>query len=318
MMNVLVVGLAIGAITWLGSFVIDALRPVPSEPESLTWLPDDFEVKTARIDGLKVRYIQGGSGPNLVLLHTLRTQLDIYQDMLPALAETFTVTAMDYPGHGWSDIPDVTYEPDIFYTWVETFLEVTGIENATLAGTSIGGTIPLVLAGRGNPRIAKAIAINPYDYKITYASGLKGSSFWAKVVHTAVEIPFLGEMFMRLRMQWMERMILEGGVADNKAWTDPLFAEVSSVGNRPGQMRGFISLLRESQKWQTARTAYADIKVPVLLIYGDEDWAPPADRRETETRIPDVKVEVIDNAGHFLSLDKPGELVESIKAFALP
>jgi len=49
-----------------------------------------------------VRYLKTGRGPNLVLFHTLRTQLDIYKKIIPKLAEQFTVDACDYPGHGWS------------------------------------------------------------------------------------------------------------------------------------------------------------------------------------------------------------------------
>jgi hypothetical protein len=44
-----------------------------------------------------IRHIKTGRGPNLVLLHTLRTQLDIFEKLMPLLAERFTVYALDYP-----------------------------------------------------------------------------------------------------------------------------------------------------------------------------------------------------------------------------
>jgi pimeloyl-ACP methyl ester carboxylesterase len=53
---------------------------------------------------MKLRYIKTGAGPNLVLLHTLRTQLDLFEKVVPGLAKHFTVYALDYPGHGYSDM----------------------------------------------------------------------------------------------------------------------------------------------------------------------------------------------------------------------
>src|ERR1700712_4510160 len=41
---------------------------------------------------------QGGDGPNLVLIHTVRTQLDLFQFVVPLLAKHFTVYALDLPG----------------------------------------------------------------------------------------------------------------------------------------------------------------------------------------------------------------------------
>lgn len=301
--------------SWLASFGVEALRNKPSEPKNLSWLPAGFEIKHSDLDGLRFRYVKGGSGPDLVLLHTLRTSLDIHQNMLADLAGDFTVYAIDYPGHGWSDIPDAAYAPDDFYGWVETALDKLDVKAATVAGTSIGGTIGLELAARQNPRIAKVIAINPYDYPITLSSGLKGSSFWAKVVHSAMEVPVIGETFMRLRMQWMERMILQGGLTNNAAMSEALYQEISSIGNRPGQLNGFISLVRNSQKWQQAVTNYPRIKVPVLLVYSSDDWGPQHARDKTANAIPDVKVVTVPNSGHFLPIDKPEKVVDLIRSF---
>lgn len=87
----------------------------------------------------RLRYVQAGQGPNLVLLHKLRTQLDIFHKLLQPLSEGFTVYALDYPGHGWSDIPDVEYGPDTFIAAVGGFLDALVTDDAILAGVSIGG-----------------------------------------------------------------------------------------------------------------------------------------------------------------------------------
>jgi pimeloyl-ACP methyl ester carboxylesterase len=93
----------------------------PKRFEKLAWAPG---IPIQYVDiGVKVRYINTGTGANLVLLHTLRTQLDVFEKIIPELASRFTVYAYDYPGHGWSDIPKAAYAPDDFYKWTAAFLE---------------------------------------------------------------------------------------------------------------------------------------------------------------------------------------------------
>src|SRR6266436_5509392 len=98
------------------SYLVEAFRTVPTPPGQLRWGPG-ISIQYANLGPIKVRYIKTGSGPNVVLLHTLRTQLDIFQKIIPALAKQFTVYAYDYPGHGWSDIPRANYAPEEFYYW---------------------------------------------------------------------------------------------------------------------------------------------------------------------------------------------------------
>jgi hypothetical protein len=76
------------------------------------------------IGGCKLRYIKAGRGPNLVLFHTLRTQLDLFEILVPELARRFTIYALDYPGHGYSDIPEAQYDAEFFAESVAMFLDV--------------------------------------------------------------------------------------------------------------------------------------------------------------------------------------------------
>src|ERR1043166_8828411 len=125
-------------------------------------------------DGIRIRYLSVGSGPALVLLHSLRTQLDMFQKIVPALAERFRVHALDYPGHGHSDAPDANYDAGFFVASVAGLLERLDVRDAVVVGESIGATLGLLLAARANPRVRGVVAVNPYDYD--RGRGLRRSS----------------------------------------------------------------------------------------------------------------------------------------------
>lgn len=295
------------------SYLVERLRRAPKAPPSLEWAPD-IAIAYLDLGGTTVRHIRTGAGPNLVLLHTLRTQLDIFQRLIPLLARSFTVHAFDYPGHGWSDIPAADYAPDDFYGWTAAFLERLDITRAILAGVSIGGTIALVLAARENPRVASVIAINPYDYWPD--GGIRQSSLAAWLILRGANIPILGATLMRLRNRFVSDRIMAGGVASPAALPSTLAAELYEVGNRAGHYQGFLHLLAHEHQWPEALRDYARIKVPVLLIYGEKDWAPPASRKKDSALMAGATTETVANAGHFLPLDQPDALSKLIMRFA--
>jgi pimeloyl-ACP methyl ester carboxylesterase len=295
------------------SYIIEGLRPSPTRPERMS-SARDVPIQYLDLDGVEVRYIKTGTGPNLVLFHTLRTQLDIFARVIPVLAKRFTVYAYDCPGHGWSDIPRAAYAPEDFYRWTAAFLDKLDIERAVIVGISIGGTIALVLAARHNPRVAKVISVNPYDY--WPAGGIRKSSLIARLILTFADVPVLGTTIMRLRNRFVTDRIFMGGLSSPDALPKELAKEFYEVGNRPGHYQGFLNLLAHERQWPEARKEYPNISVPVLLVYGEKDWAPPSERARTRSLIPAVETETVRNGGHFLSLDCPHELHELITRFA--
>lgn len=294
------------------SYIVEFLRSNRTKPDKLEWA-DNIPIQYMSIDGVTIRYIKTGQGPTLVLCHTLRTQLDIFQKMIPELSQSFTVYAFDYPGHGWSDIPDSNYSMEFFVDAVEKILDKLEINDAILAGVSIGGSIPLVLAGKNNPRIKGVVAINPYDYP---GKGPARGNLIANFFMSIIYIPILGATFMRFRLPMIEKMIFEGGVYDSSSLPKSFLKECFVVGERTGHLNGFINLIRHSKSFINAHTFYENISIPVLVIYGERDWATLEERKQTISEIPNVKTETIEQAGHFLSLEHPKLLNEKIKAFS--
>jgi pimeloyl-ACP methyl ester carboxylesterase len=311
MSTALWIGLAAFAALVPLSLVVEALRRKPSPPAALSWAPEIPQLFT-EIDGVRVRYIRTGSGPTLVLLHTLRTQLDIFQKVIPTLAREFTVYAVDYPGHGWSDIPRVDYTPAYFTKFVAGFLDAMKIERALVAGVSIGATIPLLLAAERHPGVRAVVSINSYDYGT--GDGVGRGNLVARILVVAAKIPVLGETFLRLRNRLIEGTVLAGGVTDRHTLPPAFLDEVFVVGERPGHYQAFLNLIRHTPLWPAARERYGKISVPVLLVYGAADWSRIDERQATAQAIPGARMVTVENAGHFMPLDRPDAVIEQIRS----
>ena len=307
---VLVVFLGAGIGLWLMSYIMEALRPVPQASTTLRWAPD-IPIDYLDVGGYRLRYIKAGRGPNLVLLHTLRTQLDLFEKVVPDLANSFTVYALDYPGHGYSDIPQAHYDADFFADSVERFLDALDLGNVTLGGVSIGGAIALILAGRRNSHIASVVAMNPYDY--AKGRGMARSSLAGWMTMVTADIPVIGETVMRLRNFSIVKAVLQGGVVSPKSIPPALLKEMYEVGNRPGHYRAFLSLLRHAASWEAATEVYGHSNVPVCLLWGDKDWARSSEREHDRSLLADAQTVTVEHGGHFLPLDRPDAVVEQIK-----
>jgi len=312
----MVIGSLVGVfvVPVLLSYVVEALRRAPAAPTRLSWAPE-IPIRSVKVNGINLRYVEVGQGPPLVLLHTIRTQLDMFQKVILELSRRFRVYALDYPGHGYSDIPGVEYTPELFTNVVAGFVEQLNIENAIVLGESIGGSIPLRLASQHNPRVKQVVAINAYDYDA--GRGVKRSSAIANLLFSLNNVPILGPTFWRLRQYPIFKKIMEGGIVHKDALPPALLREMYEVGNRPHHYRALMSLVRHWAAWEDARADYAKIAVPVLLIYGEYDWSRPEEREANRRAIPGAQMTVVKGAGHFLSLDAPEAVIEIIRNFTL-
>lgn len=297
----------------LVSYLLEASRRAPTPPERLGWAPE-IPIRSITVDGVRLRYIVAGDGPPLVLLHTLRTQLDMFQHVIPQLTPRFRVYALDYPGHGYSDIPKASYSAEYFVGMVAGFLDQLEIHGALVVGESIGGSIALLLAARHHPAVGRVLAVNPYDYDA--GRGLRRASPLSNLLFGVNDVPVLGPTMARLRLFPIVRAVLEGGVERRGALLPTLARELYQVGNRPGHYQAFMALVHEWPSWERVRAEYGKITAPVLLLYGDHDWSRPPERDADARAIPGAEMRVAANAGHFLSLDDPGEIVRAVADLA--
>src|SRR5262245_59237411 len=98
---------------------------------------------------------------------------------------------------------------------------------------------------------------------------------------------------MGLRTFGITRAVLRGGVVNSQNISPALLRELYQVGNRTGHYRAFLNLLRNAASWEDATVAYGASDVPVLLIWGDQDWARPSERAHDQALLPRDSVQMV-------------------------
>ena len=263
------------------------------------------------VNGCDLRYLRTGTGTPIVLLHPLRAQLEYFLPLLSHLDPArFEVIVLDLPGHGESGAPRADYTATYFTDAVAGFLEATGIRGAVVVGESIGGAIALALAARHDPRVARVVSVNPYDYG--RRGGIRRSSPLANVLFTAMLWPAAGTLVAHSGTKAVLKRVLAGGLHDPRKLPDDLVDDMYRCGSRPGHARAFRSLCLQWHTWITARDQYPSITMPATLAYGDHDWSRPPEREANQRAVPGAHTALLEGCGHFSSLEKPGEIAPLI------
>ncbi|MCP3394995.1 alpha/beta hydrolase [Bradyrhizobium sp. CCGB12] len=266
-------------------------------------------------DKLSVRFQKTGSGPPLLLIHTIRTQLEYFRALAPLLARSHTVYAIDLPGHGHSPIDSgASFDEPYFRQAVIRFIEKLNLSDVTIVGESIGGALALTVAASLPQSVKQVYAINPYDYETRYGDGIRRGNWFSNFIIGSLQIPVLGAINASLENKIVLGKIMGGGYHDPRKLPADLLAEFGEVARRPGYKRGARKVLAGWRSWSKARDYYRQISAPVTLIYGDSDWSRPDERERTRSLIPASKMVTLRNTGHFSAVENPSELARVILA----
>ena len=273
------------------------MKPPAFDPDPLSLAT---EVETVDLASGMVRYVDVGKGNTLLLLHTIRTQLDYFEKIVPLLRDRYRVIALDLPGLGHSSIPsDAEFDEPFFRRSVIKFIEALDLRNLTIAGESIGGVLALTIAAMLPGRVVRVVSLNPYDYGEKFGGGVRRSRFG-----------FLIALFEVFRSWTIEtsfalKLVLSGGFVDPRNFPRSLFQEFVRVGTRKGYRSAEYRLYKNWRSWLDARNLYRNVKVPITLAYGAQDWSKPQEREARRAVLDPDRYVILEHAGHFSALENP-------------
>src|SRR3954464_1141524 len=104
-------------------------------------------VKHRHVDvGVRLHVAEAGRGDPLVLLHGWPQHWWCWRHLIPRLAESYRVLAVDLRGWGWSDAPGGSYSKDSFCRDLVGLLDAEGLDRVRLIGHDWGGFTSFLMA----------------------------------------------------------------------------------------------------------------------------------------------------------------------------
>jgi pimeloyl-ACP methyl ester carboxylesterase len=254
------------------------------------------------------------SRPALLLIHGLAGNSRTWKDVMPSLAEDFTVLAPDLLGHGESAKPEGDYSLGAFASGLRDLLTVLDLGPVTVIGQSLGGGIAMQLAYQHPELVDRLVLIG--------SGGLGREVSWMLRMLTLpgaeYVMPLLFPPFVRERGDSVGRALHERG------WSMPhidemwrAYSSLSQADNRHAFIRTLRSVIDpRGQVVNATDRLYLAAAMPTMIVWGDQDAIIPIEHAYTSHEaIPGSRLEVFEGCGHFPHVEDPERLVAAIRDF---
>ena len=255
--------------------------------------------KDISIDGIRIRYVEAGDGSPVVLVHGLTSSKVAWRDNIAALAARHRVYAIDLPGHGDSDKPDIDYDADFMVELVRRFILALGHRQAALAGVSLGGGLALMTALEHPDVVSKLI--------------LCGSAALGREVATIIRLaalPRLGEFVIRGPVD-KTRVTLRKCFFDKRLASRDLLEDLRRTNRLPGAQDATLKIVRRYIGAWGVRRRYImsrrlkSLELPTLLFWGANDEIIPVAHAHRAARIlPNCELHVFADCGHWAQIER--------------
>jgi pimeloyl-ACP methyl ester carboxylesterase len=266
-------------------------------------------------DNTFIRYEVIGKGPPILLLHTIRNRLEYSYKVSDLLKKKYTLYLLELPGFGDSPINiNTKYDQEFFTNCVVDFIKENKLKNLIIAGESIGAVLSATTAVKLPKIVNKIYLFNPYDYDNYFGEGISRANLFAKFILFNISLPVVGSFFSSLENKIILKNILRGGFFDIKCLSNEYLNLLCSSIKKNGYTYHFRNVLKNYKSWTEAKKLYNKIKIPVSLVYGDNDWAKENNKNDTKGFFDLTSYNIIKDCGHFSFLEKPKEVSEILSS----
>lgn len=274
-----------------------------------------MERRTVSVHGHQISYRTGGSGPVVLLVHGMAGSSSSWKPVLPDLAPHMTYVAPDLPGHGESDKPRGDYSLGAQASILRDLLVALGHERATVVGQSLGGGIAMQLAYQYPERLERLVLVCAGGLGKEVMPILRALA--APGVGAVLPVAF--QPFVQNTVEtvtgWVGRLGLRPAPATQEMWR----AYTSLIDART--RNAFLHTLRsvvdvKGQRVSARDRLYLAREVPTMIVWGDHDPVIPVTHAyEAHEAMPDSRLEIMEDCGHFPHAEDPRRFAELLVDF---
>jgi pimeloyl-ACP methyl ester carboxylesterase len=236
---------------------------------------------------MRLAYTDEGPGPAVVLLHGFPLGRAMWSEQISGIGSMYRVIAPDLRGHGDSPAPDGDYSIDEMADDVIELLDTLGLGTpVVVGGLSMGGYVALSLVARYPERVRALMLMDTRAAADPPEAAEKREELAQAVIAANDPAPAVEVMIPRL----FARATTEG--------RPELVAPIRELMER-NTPRGVVGALRAMATRPDRRPDLTSIRVPTLVMVGEEDVVtPPAEAQTLVDAIAGAQLEVIADAGH--------------------
>jgi len=272
--------------------------------------------RSINLHGHDVTYRTAGDGENVVvLIHGITGSSATWVDVMPALAEHYTVVAPDLLGHGQSAKPVGDYSLGAYASGIRDLLGALGHERATIVGHSLGGGVAMQFAYQFPERCERLVLVSSGGlgrevHLLLRAATLPDSELVLPII-TAPLVGAAGDAIGG----FLGRIGLRAGPDLEEMWRG--YASLCDVEARAA----FVHTLRTivdagGQRVSALDRLYLAAEMPMLLIWGERDPIIPAHHGEAAAaEAPGSRLVKFPGVKHFPHRENPGRFLEEVIAF---
>lgn len=299
------VGLGLAASAWAALHAVERRwrqADDPSEPDC-TVLPPGEALEVSTSDGARLAATVAGDGPTVVLAHCWTGCRATWAPVARRLVDRgHRVVLYDQRGHGESTIGTEGITIDRLGADVRDVLRALDVEDAIVAGHSMGGMAAQAFAGDHPEEFAERV--RALVLVATTAHGLAVSARQARL--DAV----LGRPVVNRVLGRRYGVTFVRGSVGRRARHGHLTAIRDSFVATPADVR--VTCLSE-MRGMDLRRGLGGIGVPVTVVVGTRDaLVPPRLGRALAEAIPDARLVELPGAGHMLPLEEPDAVADAV------
>jgi pimeloyl-ACP methyl ester carboxylesterase len=277
-------------------------------------LPPGFVEKAAKVDGVKLNYKIGGTGPVVVLLHGYTQTSHMWLPLLPLLAGSQTVIAPDLRGFGLSERPPAGYDKKTLARDVRALVRQLGFDQpVALVGHDIGLMVAYAYAAQYPDEVTRVALLDAF---------LPGIGDWKSVwlMRDLWHFHFYGETPLAL-VKGRERIYFEHFWNDFAADRNKSVPEADrrfyaeSYARDDGMRAGFeVFRSFEQDAKEFAELAKKKLAMPFLVLTG-EKASGTALIEQAKLVAADVRGVVVKGSGHWLMEEAPDKVIPELTSF---
>ena len=279
---------------------------------------EGVEHRFADLGGIRLHYVEAGAGPLVICLHGFPDFWYSWRHQIPALvAAGFRVVAPDLPGYNRSDKPRRidSYRDDVIADDIADLVDALGEDRAHVVGHDWGGAIAWIFAMRHHAMLDRVVVMN-CPHPVTFAKAMSDPGQLVRSWYIGFfQVPLLPEIALSANRYAALRRLYPTSTG---AFTAQDIDRYLEAADRSERFRGGLNYYRAAARRNPMRPRedLRPVERPGLVIWGDGDGVLKPELAEVSPRWgPDVRIEHIGTAGHWVHHEEPDVVNELLTGF---